>query len=101
MRMGDAPIRNLEHHRQKFMPFQFDKTVMDEFGLDTQYLDVGAGWINDYTDHVDQNRKVLDNYKDITKIVHLVKIKQNMVNQLQIRKRHEQQVINKLEKSKT
>ena len=58
---------------------------MDEFGLNTKYLDVGAGYIQDYTDHIDQNRKIIDNYADITKVIHLVKMKQNMVNSMQIK----------------
>jgi hypothetical protein len=74
--------------------------VKKEFGLDTKYLNLrNVGYIDALTNHIRQNRKVVrGNFNEITKVMHLVKIKQNMMQGMSVRQRAERERDSKIQK---
>lgn len=71
-----------------------------EFGLDTKYMNLkNVGYIDSLTNHITQNRKVVrGNFNEITKVMHLVKIKQNMMQGMSVRQRAEKERDTKIQK---
>ena len=82
--MPQSDIGQLSQRKNDNNRFVFSKATQDEFGIKDQDVPINMRRELDdtvnYTNHVDQNIRVVKRLNDINKVVYLSKIKYNIEN---------------------